>query len=454
MKVLELLKLQDISYEDKVDEDEWEDDLDICPTIPLDKIDDADSESDSYSEDNTESEVDKMCIQSLKSSIFSERFQEDFLKHLEKIISAWFNHKPNTKKIVKFLKDFSEGDGLSKADKETFLTIAEIIELMASKPEYCDTFQLLHNEISANLSRLNSANKEKKEYINLVLEAQENNCQGHAVERIIQYMERDIESLAKRFCQFNKSYDSYCAIEDDLKQEWYIGLLKGIRNFNPNKSDNVKFYMRLWIKQSMVSYLTTKNDIIKVPAHIKNIYMNIQKIISEFDKENVSYTNKDIADKLWLTEEKVEHIVNIEKISNVTVFSAISTDNGEWEESSMDNFFFMEDKGVNVEWAMVEKEEVWELKDFIANTLSKEEQFVIIHRWALFWAEKLRLKDLWDKLNKTEERVRQIEERAKHIIAMRYFDKHIGVSFHEKWRESNNRGKSFNEKMKEIMSSL
>lgn len=433
IKVLEILRLQDISYSD-----DKSDDIDNYTSIKKEQLDNLNENIDDDTKDEKEIEnwLEEMYIKSLRSSIYSEIFQEQFSKHLSSLVEKLKNKKPTTnefKKLSKFILECSNKEEFSSLDKNNFIVINDIINVINERDNKLFEFESLFNEISANVDKFKNINKEKQEYINYVIESQKWN--EMATNKIIQYMNIDIESLARKFVQFNKNWEWYYSILDDLKQEGYIWILNGIKKFKPQKSDNVKYYLRLWIKQSMISYLSSKNDIIKVPAHIKNLNIKIQKVVGEFTKNNIPFTIEDIAKKLEIPADKIAHIINVEKMANVNTFSSIITD--DWEEMWLDNYNFMEDKSINIEQDMFEREEIKELFDTVKNSLNEEEQFILIHRWALFWVERLTLRDLWDKFWKTEERIRQIEERAKSIVAIRYFDKKYWVNFREKMKEQN-----------------
>lgn len=435
-KVLEILKLQDISY-DKTDDDE-DDILDTSIKIEeFNNLNQEDENNDSNEEEVIEHEMEEKYVKSLRSSLFSEIFQEKFAKLLASFVSKIKNNKPaktEFNKITKFIEECSTKEDLSETDKNIFLTIKDILLVMNEREDRVNEFNSLFRSIADNVEKFKTINKEKQEYIDYVIAAQ--NGSEAATNKIIEYMNIDIESLAKKFVQFNKRSEAYYSIIDDLKQEGYIGILNGIKKFKPQKSDNVKYYLRLWIKQSMISYLSSKNDIVKVPAHIKNIYIKIQKVIAEFTKDNKEYTVEDLAIALDLPVDKIMYVINTAKTYNVNTFSEIVSDEL-YEGMSLDDYDFIRDKGVNIEQDIFDNEEIKELQNVIKTTLNEEEQFILIHRYALFWVEALKLKDLWEKLQKTEERVRQIEERAKNIIAIRYFDKKYWIGFREKLKENN-----------------
>lgn len=155
--------------------------------------------------------------------------------------------------------------------------------------------------------------------------------------------------------------------------------------------------MKLWLKQFMMAYLSTRAEMIKIPIHIKTLLLNIKKTIAQFDAENKSYTNKDIADKLKVTPKQVDTALKQSESSNVFMFSDLMTSSSD-EEMTGDNFIFMKDSNANIEKKLFKNEEMMELRDMIFTVLNKEERFVLIYRAGLFDVETLLLKDIGEKL--------------------------------------------------------
>ena len=380
-------------------------------------------------EDIVNEEIESQYVQSLKSTIFSEKFQEELKTLIEKILNK--NTTRNKNALLKKLKEYSHSEEFNKKNKDLFVeimnTFQSIFEL--SEEEMRKELEELTTKLTENLETLFNINKEKKEYLDCITSAQ--NGDQSAIEKIIAYVSPDAEQLAKKFSSFSLWHYS---IYEDLYQEGLMWVLKGIKKFSPQRSDNVRLYMKLWLKQFMMAYLSTRAEMIKIPIHIKTLLLNIKKTIAQFDAENKSYTNKDIADKLKVTPKQVDTALKQSESSNVFMFSDLMTSSSD-EEMTGDNFIFMKDSNANIEKKLFKNEEMMELRDMIFTVLNKEERFVLIYRAGLFDVETLLLKDIGEKLWKTEERIRQIEERAKEIIAITYFDKKYGRNFREKYSE-------------------
>lgn len=435
-KIISVLEINGYSF--KSDKEDEKEDVTFFSKMSLNSAKkDIDEDIDELSEEAVYSEIEQTYIQNLKSTIFSEKIQEELLEYLTAILVN--NNKKTKNALIKYLLSYANEkienedgeyipESLNEENKKAFTTMISVFEAIFESEDEAEELNQLAESLTTNINNLKKVNKEKKEYIQYIIDAQ--NGDKAAVEKIIEYIIPDAENLARKFSSFSKGHYN---IYDDLYQEGLMAVLKGINKFSPQRSDNVRLYMKLWLKQSMISFLSTKNDMIKIPMHIKNLSMAIQKVINEYKNNNKEYTYDDIAKELNTKPENIKKLIEVEDISNVSMFSDIMNHGGaQDEEMSMDNFFFIRDDSSNTESNFHRNEEIQELRDVIYNVLNEEERFVLIYRSGFFGVESLLLKDIGEKLGKTEERIRQIEERAREIIAITYFDKKFGKEFREK----------------------
>jgi len=422
------LKIQDTMLENTTDDLIEE----LDHVIALQKMisEDEDSLFDDKNEnfENT-AEKEKEYIQSLKSSIYSESFQRYLLKKVEqskKYLESWATKYLDI--ILNMIESITETIAKSNMEKNNdnvFVALRTLLEGVIKEEEVI-ALEILNQIIAVlkeNIEKIELINKEKREYIEITLKAK--NGDDNSKNQVLEFMTKDIKRYAKKITAFNSSKSNGDdMLFDDLLQEWQIWVLRWIQKFSPKKSDNVKEYMKFWINQSMLSYITNKVHTIRLPAHVRQMYIKITKALDELTGNNIEQTTENIADHLWIDEDKVRIILdrgkmwNVMNMSDLMILSWKSNDN----EISLDSMPFMEDKNEHLETSVLEKEKVVELQDTIKKILSKEEQTVIIHRYWLFWADQLLLKDLWEKLGKTEERIRQIENRALTMLSIRYFD--------------------------------
>lgn len=417
-------------------------------------------ESDDIENEFSETEFinngEKEYIQSLKSSIYTEAFQKELLKMIKFTLDNINNedvYKEKLSDMIMLIRATTTKSKLSSSAKDKvskdqapstttksklsnsdnmFITLNELLGdiLNATKSEAKLWLSEIQEVIKWNIEKYKEINAWKKEIIETTLKAQIGDRISEG--KVIDYMMNDINKSAKKISSFNSGNNGDHYLFDDLVQEWLIGVLRGILKFSPKKSDNVREYMKFWITQSMLSYITNKVHTIRIPAHVRSLYIKITRQIDEFAGENIEYSTKHIADQLGIDEEKVKTVLEKGKMGHVMNMSDLASYiGGEDEEMSADSMPFMADLSSWINEDMIVNEEIQELQSTIKTILTNEEQVVIIHRYWLFGSDKLLLKDLGEKLWKTEERVRQIEMRALNTLSIKYFDKKYGKSFRD-----------------------
>lgn len=378
---------------------------------------------------------EKEYIQSLKSSIYSESFQKDLLKKVEQSIKFIKSGKNQYKEIIlTMIENITWTIVKSHMEKNTdnvYVALRELLEWVIKEEQdvALDILKTIQKVLIDNIEKIELVNKEKRELIRITLDAK--NWNQEATGQVLAYMAKDIQRYARKITSFNSWSDSGDSmLYDDLYQEGDIGVLRGIQKFSPKKSDNVREYMKFWINQSMLSFVTNKVHTIRLPAHVRQMYIKISRVVSELAGNNIDQTTKNIADNLWVHEDKIKTVMDRGVIWNVMNMSELEKHFGknDWGDVSLDDLPFMKDE---TETSHLSGEEIKELQATIKSILSKEEQVVIIYRFGLFGADQLLLKDLWEKLWKTEERVRQIENRALNMLSIKYFDKKYGKWFRE-----------------------
>lgn len=152
-------------------------------------------------EDIVNEEIESQYVQSLKSTIFSEKFQEELKTLIEKILNK--NTTRNKNALLKKLKEYSHSEEFNKKNKDLFVeimnTFQSIFEL--SEEEMRKELEELTTKLTENLETLFNINKEKKEYLDCITSAQ--NGDQSAIEKIIAYVSPDAEQLAKKFSSFS-----------------------------------------------------------------------------------------------------------------------------------------------------------------------------------------------------------------------------------------------------------
>jgi RNA polymerase primary sigma factor len=100
---------------------------------------------------------------------------------------------------------------------------------------------------------------------------------------------------------------------EDLIQEGYLGLTRGIRKYN-NLNVKLSTYVAWWIKQAITRYIINNSRNIRLPNHIVEKLTKIKKVINGWQLENSEMpSNKDIADELGIDEDEIEKLLSYGK---------------------------------------------------------------------------------------------------------------------------------------------
>lgn len=211
----------------------------------------------------------------------------------------------------------------------------------------------------------------------------------------------------KLVIKFAKEYQHVGVPLSDLIQEGNIGLMRAIEKFDPSKGLKFTTYAVWWIKQGFLKVIKQNNRLIRIPTHIQETLSRIAKVRESITEETGSEpTMAYLAEQEGMTEEELEILYNVcmEPISIETVVT------GEQNKQLKD---FIPDTTVDLEADLDAHSLREEISKALDKHLTSTEKDVIIHRYGLFGQTIHTLEEIATKMDKSRERIRQLEASAK-----------------------------------------
>lgn len=211
---------------------------------------------------------------------------------------------------------------------------------------------------------------------------------------------RLVANIAKRFTNRGLAFM-------DLIQEGTKGLLKAIDKFEVEKGFKFSTYATWWIKQAINRAISDQGRTIRLPVHVNEKITKIIQVERELVQElGRDPSTKEIADKMGMTEEKVQFFLNSAK-------DPISLDKpvGEDKESTQEDF--IADTSNDTPYQYTERIKLREdLELAMKRYLTDKEEKVIKLRYGWDDGHPMTLEQVGKIFNITRERIRQIEAKA------------------------------------------
>ena len=225
---------------------------------------------------------------------------------------------------------------------------------------------------------------------------------------------RLVTSHLRLVAKIAMGYRGYGLPVSELISEGNIGLMQGVKKFEPERGFRLATYAMWWIKASIQEYILRSWSLVKIgtTAAQKKLFFNLRRMkgkLEAIEEGDLSPENlKKIATDLGVSEDEVTSMNRrMAKGGDTSLNAPMREDGeGEWQD-------WLADDGPSQETAVADAQEAGIRHDLLREsmlTLNERERHILTQRRLI--EEPQTLEDLSQEYGISRERVRQIEVRA------------------------------------------
>lgn len=209
----------------------------------------------------------------------------------------------------------------------------------------------------------------------------------------------------------------------DLIQEGNVGLMQGVKEFNPHKGVRLITYAVWWIRGYIQEYLMRQFSMVRIgtTANQRKLFYQLQRQKEELEKMGSQERIEEIAKELDIPADEVAEMVKRISSRDVSIDKPVGEDD---DAVSLGSLLKKEDPGLAVDDQLALQEQISQLKeaiDKIKPSLSEKELIILEER--VLNDEPLTLQEIGEKYKITREAVRQGEVRLINKIKAALFEK-------------------------------
>jgi len=216
-----------------------------------------------------------------------------------------------------------------------------------------------------------------------------------------------------------KGFTGYGLPVADLIQEGNIGLMKAVKNFDPERGIRLVSYAVHWIKAEIYEYVLKNWKVVKVATTKaqRKLFFNLRKSRKTLDAMTEQETH-DLASKLDVPVKTVREM-ELRMTSSDVAFDGVDSDDDEFTTSPAG---YLPDMRYNPEELAIATQTSDNNRSSLVSAISELDERsrnILMRRWLS--EKKATLHELASEYNISAERIRQIEKRAmekmKHQLA-------------------------------------
>lgn len=193
--------------------------------------------------------------------------------------------------------------------------------------------------------------------------------------------------------------------KNDLASEGIAGVIHAITKYDPSTGNRFSTYAMPWIRQYMSRATKNQGRMIRIPEHRLNQMSKVAKARQELELEGLPVTDEAVAICTGFTEAQIKEFDSYQKTP-----ISLQTPVGDEGDATLGDLL-VDDSTVDPT-AEIEAEQMRNIVARLLASMGSQEQDVLRLRFGFGGDEPLSLREAGERLGISQERVRQVQEKA------------------------------------------